>query len=242
MTQPEPDTAPVVLVPPLMSQEAVREDPLDAAATRAAEGCDAGLITWRIGLDRVEAAMVFAPEVPLSRAMTMLPLCGVALQNALGTLSPPEVAIHLGWDGTIWVNHGACGQLRARASGRDPAEVPDWLVIGLSLALLPENTETGLTPERTDLFSEGCGDIAPEDLISAWARHSLNWINRWEDEGPRPLHDMWTGLAHGLGTASGPSGRRGVFVGVDEDFGMLLRADSGEMQLIALSSLLEEAT
>ena len=87
--------------PPLMWGEAATDAALDHAARRAALGCDAGLVSYILGADRVEAALVFAPEVPLSQAMTMLPLCGVGFQNALGALAPPEVAVHLDWDGGI---------------------------------------------------------------------------------------------------------------------------------------------
>lgn len=86
-------------LPPLMQDEATHGDALDHAVMRAASGCDAGLVVHDLRQDRVQAALVLAPEVPLADAVTMLPLCGVGFQNALGALAPPEVAVHLGWDG-----------------------------------------------------------------------------------------------------------------------------------------------
>ena len=54
---------------------------------------------------------------------------------------------------------------------------------------------TDQTPDRTALFVEGCADVDPARLVESWARHTLAWIARWEDEGPRPLHAEWRGLA-----------------------------------------------
>ena len=238
-----PDALPTLNFPPLMSGEAAPPGAVyERAVTRAALGCDAGLVVHALGADRIGAALVFAPEVAQKHAVAMLPLCGVGFQNALGALAPPEVPVHLTWDGTILVNGAACGGLRMFASGTDPEAVPDWLVVGFELQLLPESDETGLTPDRTALFVEGCADVDPAHLLEAWARHTLNWINRWEEpQGARALHADWRGMAHGLGEAATRGWRYGTFLGVDEDFGMLLRDDAGATHLVPLTTLIEEA-
>lgn len=214
--------------PPLMYGEAVGEDPFVEACARAASGCDAGLITYRLRSDDMQAALVLAPEVPLAQAMAMHPLCGIGLQNALGALSPPEVAVHLDWDGTFRVNGGICGRIRAAAGPANP--VPDWLVVAFDLALLPPNDRPGDTPETTSLYDEGCGGIAPQDLISAWARHSLHWLHRWESDGPRALHAEWQHLLYDRG--------QGEKIAVDENFGLLQRDGTGT-RVTPLTTLLE---
>ena len=231
--------APALTFPPLMWGEAATDEALGHAARRAALGCDAGLIAHIMAADRVEAALVFAPEVPLAQAMTMLPLCGVGLQNALGALAPPEVAVHLDWDGGIRINGASCGQFKPISSTNAPDTVPDWLVVGWTMPLIPANEETGTTPDQTALYSEGCADIAPPALIESWARHTLNWITRWEDEGPRALATEWRGIAHGIGEPMSRGDLSGTFLGVDEGFGMLLRDDE-TTHLIPLTELLED--
>ncbi|SDE50340.1 biotin/lipoate--protein ligase family protein [Ruegeria marina] len=226
--------------PPAMTGEAVSSDPFDTAVMRAVTGCEAGLVTHRVALDRVGAALVLAPEVPLRDAIAMLPLCGVGFQNALGALAPPEVAVHLDWDGGLRVNGASCGRFRACAASDDPDTVPDWLVVGFTLPILPEDEETGLTPDRTALMSEGCAEVDPGRLVESWARHTLNWIARWEDEGVKSLHSEWRGLAWGLGEDITQNGFDGTFLGVDERFGMLLR-DAKTTHLIPLTNVLEEA-
>ncbi|MEM9271066.1 MAG: DUF4444 domain-containing protein [Pseudomonadota bacterium] len=228
-----------LIFPPLMWGEAATGEALGHAARRAALGCDAGLVSYLLAADRVEAALVFAPEVPLSRAMSMLPVCGVGLQNALGALAPPEVAVHLEWDGGIRINGASCGRFSVLSATQDPTAQPDWLVIGWAMPLIPDRAEMGEAPETTALYAEGCADIAPPALVEAWARHTLNWIKRWEDEGPRALAAEWRGLVHGVGEDAVQGSKKGTFLGVDEDFGMLLR-DHEATHVIPLTELLEE--
>ncbi|MAU52461.1 MAG: hypothetical protein CMN17_08825 [Roseovarius sp.] len=228
--------------PPLLTGIAVtgRVEPFDRARALAALGCDAGTVVHNVTADRLAAALVLAPEVPLSRAMAMLPACGLGFQNALGALGPPEVAVHLDWAGGLRVNGARCGRLRAAAGTADPAALPGWLVVGLEVPLLPLTDQPGSTPEQTALSEEGCAEVGPVTLLESWARHTLVWINRWEDEGPRPLHAEWRGLAWNMGEQITQGDLTGTWLGVDEDFGMLLR-DGGTTHLIPLTTVLEAA-
>lgn len=227
-------------LPPLFTASSSDGDsPFDMACERAQTGCDAGLVTYDLRPDVLGAALVFAPEVTLTEAMIMLPLCGVGFQNALGALAPPEVSVHLDWSGKIRLNGGVAGRLKIAASPPEPATVPDWLVVGLELALWPASDETGHTPDVTALFSEGCSEVDAPALLEAWVRHSLVWINRWQEEGPRPLHKEWHGIAHGIDDIITQNGQKGTFIDVDENFGMILRSDN-ETTIIPLTEILTE--
>ncbi len=225
---------------PLFSGLAVagQIDPFEKARDEAVKGCDAGLVVYNLGADTLRAAMVFAPDVTLADAMAMLPLCGVGFQNALGALAPPEVAVHLDWNGGLRINGATSGRLRAAASSTDPKAEPDWLVIGLELSLWPASEETGMTPDQTALYAEGCADVNPAELLEAWVKHTLVWINTWQDTGAGPLHKEWRGLAHGIGEDAEMTGKTGTLLGIDEKFGMLLR-DKSTTHLIPLTEVLE---
>ena len=226
--------------PPLMSGQAVNGniDPFEKACAMAALGCDAGLIVHNVTANRLMAAMVMSPEVPLEDAMAMLPTCGVGFQNALGALAPPEVAVHLEWSGGIRINGASCGLMRVAAGGNNPELEPDWLVVGFELPLMQVAERPGDTPDQTALYDEGCADVDPTALLESWARHTLVWITRWEADGAAPLHAEWRGLAHGIGEDVNQNGISGTWLGVDERFGMLIR-DGDQTHLIPLSSILE---
>lgn len=227
-------------LPPLFSGLAVegKIDPFDKACVEAVRGCDAGVVVYNLGADTLQAAIVFAPDVCLADAMAMLPLCGVGFQNALGALAPPEVAVHLDWDGGLRINGASCGSLRVAASDSDPAADPAWLVVGLTLPLWPQNDDPGETPDQTALYSEGCADVQADALLESWVKHTLVGINTWLDQGVGPLHKDWRGLAHGMGEDITMARHSGTFLGVDEQFGMLLRDDK-TTHLIPLTYLLE---
>ncbi len=229
MTQP--------VFPPLLTGHPVQsgEDPFQRAQAMAALGCDAGAVVYNIQADRLRVAIVFAPEVSLQDAMAMLPLCSVGFQNALGALAPPEVAVHLDWNGPICVNGAKCGAFHVAASTDAPDKEPDWLIVGWDLALLQTGDAPGENPEITALYDEGCAEVTATQLVESWSRHTLTWLNRWQEDGNASLHAEWMGLLRGVGE---PYGEKGVFLGTDERFGMLIR-DGADTHLVPLTELLE---
>lgn len=225
--------------PPLMQGiHAAGADPVEAACSEAMAGCEAGTILYDITPEQLRAAIVLAPEVPLQKAAAMVPLTGVAVQNALGALGPSELPVHLQWDGPIRVNGAVCGHVRGLTGPGAPEAVPDWLVTGIALTFARPGLAGGETPDETDLRSEGCGDLSPTDFLESWSRHLLNWVARWEDEGMAPLHREWSGLAHGIGTDVTVLERQGHLLGFDEDLGLLLRQD-GQTTVLPVTELLE---
>ncbi len=229
--------------PPLLSGQPVEGngDPFERALALAAIGCDPGKVVYNLGGGNFRAAIIFTPEVALKDAIAILPICGVGLQNALGALAPPEVAVHLEWDGGVRVNGAGCGRFRVAASSNDANAEPDWLIVGLQIPFLPSEDAPGLTPDRTALYAEGCADVDPAMLLESWTRHTLTWLNRWIDDGVEPLHNEWRGLVHNLGEDIEMNGINGVFLGVDERFGMLLRGEN-ETHLVPLTTLIEGAS
>lgn len=208
--------------PPLLSGEEAPAgtDPFDKAIAAALIGCDPGLVVWARRADALSAAMVLAPECKLREAIAISFAPAIGLVDSLGSLGPPEVAVHHVWPGSFKINGADCGTLRAAASTSDPEAEPDWLVIALDIPFLP-TSEGGEDPTKTCLFNEGCAEITPLQLLESWSRHTLVWINRWLDDGIAPLHAAWRGRAWQIGEEL-PDGS-GIFMGLDEDGGMLVK-------------------
>ena len=211
--------------PPLLKGEKAPDgiDPFDKAKVTAMMGCDPGLVIWAGRADALSAAIVLAPEKPLVDAVSVLFAPAIGLVDALGALGPPEVAIHHVWPCAFRVNGALCGGLRVAASTTNPAEEPDWMVIGIDIPFLPEG-DGGEDPEHTCLFHEGCGEITPTQLLESWSRHSLHWLHRWLDDGLAPLHAAWRERAWQMGEPLADGS--GTFMGLDEQGGMLVK--SGE--------------
>ena len=45
--------------------------------------------------------------------------------------------------------------------------------------------------EYTSLAEEGAGFISRTRLVESICRHFMAWVNRWDDDGFKPLHDLW---------------------------------------------------
>lgn len=228
--------------PPLLTGEetGAGQDPFSKAIAAASLGTDAGLLCWSRREDQLVAAVVFAPEEPLADAITVILAVALGLGDALGALAPPEVAVHYVWPGGFRVNGAQCGSIRAAASTRDPDQIPDWLVAGITIPYRVDEDEPGRTPEQTALVEEGCADVTSMRLLESWSRHMLTWVNRREHDGLAPLHAEWRSRAWGMGEEL-PSQDRfapGLFMGLDERAGMLIK-DAAATRLYPLTEILE---
>lgn len=220
--------------PPLLNGRPTQSgvNPFDKAVAAAAAGrTEAGDVWWSDDAETLRAAVVFEPDCQLKDAMAMVFAAGCAMNDALGVLTPPETGVAHVWPDGVKVNGAWCGALTAAADVEEPDDEPGWLVVGAALSLRADEIDPGENPDVTALSEEGCGDISHIELIESWSRHLLVWINTWEDDGFKPLHDAWLNRAEGRGdsVAFAHDGRleRGVFLGLDEHGGMLLKTEDG---------------
>ena len=222
--------------PPLFVGRAVAVAPLQAAEAAAREGADPGLICFDVTGD-LSAAVILAPEVALADAMAMVMAAGLGFSDALGAISPPEVAVHLSWPEGFWVNGGKVGGVSVRVPACEETAVPDWMVIGIDVRFAGEAEGSGRAPNSTALWLEGCGDITPIMLLESWARHFLVWIHEWESDGMARLHADWLGRAWARDEDVQVFGENGVFKGLDERGGLLLGRGGGT-DLVPLTRML----
>jgi biotin-(acetyl-CoA carboxylase) ligase len=234
------------LMPPLFRPLAVTPDvdPFERGLQVAAEGGDAGTVLWSIGQDRCQAAVVLAPEHRLEDSLPIVLVTMLGLGDALGALLPPVVALTFGWPDRIEVNGGVVGGVRmASARTEKPSDIPDWIVVGYSLASQrrADGTEPGDRPAHTTLADEGC-EIACIDLIEHFVRHFLAWINRWQEDGVAPVRQAWLSRAAGLSStievATGVHKKQGIFTGLT-DTGSIRLMRHGITQTVSLEEAMK---
>jgi len=230
--------------PPLLKGVETRAgvDPFDKAVADAQTGrAEMGMLYWSPDDDTLRAAIVFEPEVPLLNAAPIL--CAVAngLNDCIGALAPPEVGVQHTWPDGIKLNGATCGGYRVQASSWHADTVPDWMIVGVTLAMTSTADDPGQRPDVTALAEEGCGHLSRVRLLESWSRHTLVWVNRWEEDGYRPIFEAWLARAAGRGgtvtvdTHEGPVS--GTFLGLDEHAGLLLKTDDGAATLPLLAAL-----
>ena len=204
-----------------------------ALAGVSAEELGGGDVIWTDDPAMVELAIVLEPDVPLVRAVQMLPMTMVATADCIGALAPPQVGVMLLWPNEIRVNGASVGHVVTAAANCEPNEIPDWLVVAISLRLrfAEGDPEPGHRHNETALAEEGCDELSNIMLIESFTRHFLTWLNNWQDEGFKPVHQSWLDRAEGRDsdvTLAGVDDNRPVrVVGLDEDGNLISKRGDG---------------
>ena len=134
---------------------------------------------------RCIAAVILAPARAVSD-QTVLQIGGLALQEALLTVVPPQIAV-TPETAAITVNGAEAATLQiARAPGSPPA----WMVLGFDIAVSLGKLDPGLSPSHTDLAEEGAETNASE-LLELCCRHLVAWLNRWDEDGDAAIATAW---------------------------------------------------
>jgi biotin-(acetyl-CoA carboxylase) ligase len=170
-----------------------REVPAFARAVQAApRGVEDGTVYWTDRADRLEIALVLEPEAPAARTLEAVYVLTVATGEALAHLLPPAVPIAYAWPGDILLDGARAGRVRAAlAPVADDADVPPWLVLGLTLELAPVGGDPGHLPDRTSLHEQGAGEVTVVELIEGVTRHLLRWTSHWLESGLDPARSAW---------------------------------------------------
>ncbi len=206
----------------------------------------AGDLLWSTSTDRAECAIVLEPEVIANKALAMVPLAMVAVADSLGAIAPPNLAVTFGWPENIYANGAMVGRVNMKFPDYAKADqVPKFAILSLQINISESTDQTdqqlmepGENLSSTVLYEEGCGDLDRTQIIESWSRHFLTWIDTWEQEGFKPVHENWLFRAKDrneqVSLKVGETTHQGMLIGLDEDGGMLLKKEEG-VALIPLS-------
>ncbi len=162
-------------------------DPWAAALRSAATSAEPGSAYCDGTQGRCRAAFVFTPDRPFDDANVLLNLGALALFDAVAVLAPPQVPVHIIAPDGLAVDGGRVATLRAAQSVSHTHAVPDWVVLGIDVAVGQQGGAPGETPDRTSLAEEGFSDITPADVLTHMSRHLLGWIDAWQQHGGEAL-------------------------------------------------------
>ena len=229
----EPQLPPLLTAVKVPSGQNVMAKALASGAT-----AEVGTVFYGEDTDVTDIALVLGPEVPLRKAGQMLYAMMIGVGDAIGALAPPEVIVAYQLPGYVLLNRGRAGAVWISA---DPAagreDMPSWMVVGvrIDMAVRTGNEdvwrdESGL--EYTSLAEEGAGFISRTRLIESICRHFLAWVNRWQDDGFRPLHDLWVQRLESGSEMVLADGSIAEWVGLDEDGAALIKLDGKPVGLL----------
>lgn len=151
---------------------------------------------WSSAEGNLFLSLVVRPDCPLAAAAQFSFVTAVALGDAFGSVAPPMIEIGYKWPNDVLLNgRKAAGILLE--SKADSKQRLDWLVVGLGANVSTFPPDTRLP--ATSLHFEGCApDVTAVDLLEAFGRHMLSWVNVWLEDGFAPVRQAWLRHAQGL--------------------------------------------
>jgi biotin-(acetyl-CoA carboxylase) ligase len=219
-------------LPPLFETVILTDASVNArahAARLAADGGEAGLFVWRPAADCIDCAILLRPEEARAQVMPVVLVASLALLDGLGSAGPAAVGADLVWPAGLRVNSGLCGGI---ALDLGPGDKPEWAVVVVDLRKSSTpGIEGGERPDVTTLHNEGFADMADRDLVEAFARHFLVWMDRWEEQGLAPIARHWLHCARSVSKDTvlmiGDELIAGTIEGLDDIGGLSLDTANG---------------
>ena len=224
------------------------------AKRRAAEGAEDGTLIWahrqtagygRQGRGWASASgnlflsLIVRPDCALAEAAQFSFITAVALGEAFGSVAPPMIEVTYKWPNDVLLNGRKAAGILLESKG-DAEQRLEWLVIGLGANVNSDPTETRLP--ATSLHFEGCPvSVSAVDLLEAFSRHMLSWVNVWLEEGFAPVREAWLRHAQGLGgdiEVRLPNDTlTGTFTDMDASGTLLLTLPDGKTRHIAAGEI-----
>ena len=234
----EPDPAnendPPLLPPILTPIPVVKNVDVFAKAIAVAGKSETGTVFYSENPEYVEVAIILSPEVPKIKCNQMLYIMMVASGDAIGALAPPEVAVTYAFPGFIFLNRGEAGLVKIEvAPSNDDQSIPDWMVVGLKLRLNNniEINENEIHADITSLADEGGGYVSRTRAIESLSRHFLAWISQWEDEGFKPVTEVWNKRREETKVITLKNDQQVSWVGLDENGLAIVKLKTKELFL-----------
>ena len=234
----EPDPAnendPPLLPPILTPIPVIKDVDVFAKAIAVAGKSETGTVLYSENPEYVEVAIILSPEVPKIKCNQMLYIMMVASGDAIGALAPPEVAVTYAFPGFIFLNRGEAGLVKVEiAPSNDDQSIPDWMVVGLKLRLNNniEINENEINADVTSLADEGGGYVSRTRAIESLSRHFLAWVSQWEDEGFKPVTEVWNKRREETKVVTLKSGQEVSWVGLDENGLAIVKSNAQELFL-----------
>ncbi|HSE78975.1 MAG TPA: biotin--[acetyl-CoA-carboxylase] ligase [Alphaproteobacteria bacterium] len=151
---------------------------------------------WDSPRGNLYLSIVLRPECSPGDAAQLGFVAAVGLGDALSSVLPPMVEYRFKWPNDVLMNDRKLAGILLEAEGAAKPQL-DWLVVGIGVNVRshPENVEF----PATNLEFETGVKFATTDILEAFGRHFLSWVNRWLDEGFAPVRAAWRSKAQSLG-------------------------------------------
>ncbi len=148
---------------------------MDAAVNAARGGADPGTLYHTELASRCALAVILSPHRPVTDA-AVLALGARAAQAALAALAPEQVPVRIAGADRVEVDGAEVATLAVVRAPTMCDDLPDWIVLEITIAIDLNLAEPGMTPGITCLAEEGFQTSAAE-VLGATCRALLAGIH-----------------------------------------------------------------
>ncbi len=207
----------------LLIRAAERGEPEDRAVLALRQLAGRGRVgrQWQSPPGNLYLSILLRPFTPAAEAPQWSLLAGVALWEAAAGLLPDPGPLRLKWPNDLLLDGAKCAGILAE-SALGPDGRLAWLVLGfgVNLAVAPE-----VPGRRTAHLGALARPEAFAPLLLARLRH---WRDVQAEQGFAPVRAGWAAHGPEIGTLVAlADGTAGVYAGLDENGGLLLRQEDG---------------
>ncbi len=141
-------------------------------------------------------SLVLRPACAPAQAAELAFVAALGVGNALGAVLPPLSEVRYKWPNDVLLNERKVAGILLETESAAGGEL-DWLVLGIGINIASHPEDAGFPATNLE-FESGIKQDSAE-VLAAFARHFLVWVNRWLDEGFAPVRAAWMAQAMGIG-------------------------------------------
>ena len=222
----------------------------DEAMRLAEAGAEDGTLVWareqtrgrgRQGRDfasprgNLYLSLVLRPECEVATAAQLSFVAALGLGDAIGSVAPALLEVTYKWPNDVLLNGRKVSGILLE-SRTDAKGALAWLILGMGVNVRHFPEDAGFP--ATSLHYEGTPPAVTElELLEAFSRHFMAWVNRWLEDGFAPVRRAWLNHAHGKGETIQvrlpKETLSGTFADLDENGALVLELDDGTRRRIS---------
>ncbi len=188
---------------------------------------------WYSPEGNLHCSLILRPECAVETALQLGFVAALAVCDAIGHVIEPGHEVWCKWPNDVLLGGKKVAGILLESEAGGNA-MPEWVVlgVGINVAHFPEDVDF----PATSLWEEGCRHVDEVDLLEAFARHFLVWVNRWLDDGFDPVRKRWLQRSKGLGQTIevrlDKETLSGTFADLDKDGALIVEVAGGERRRI----------
>lgn len=142
---------------------------------------------WMSGNRNLHCAIILRPEHGLEECCQLSLLATICAAMAISRQAEPLEEFRYRWPNDITLNQGKVAGITL--SGKLSGAAVDWMVLALNVNVYDHPHSKGF--DAASMRGEGFQSFDRVQLLEAYTREFLSWINRWSEEGFEPVRKAW---------------------------------------------------